>query len=288
MTGICLLDKPEGWTSHDAVAKSRRIFGEKRIGHGGTLDPMATGVLPLFIGRATRAVEFIERAGKEYVAGLRPGIVTDTMDTTGTVLGETPCSVTEEELLAVLPGFIGTREQIPPMYSAKKVAGKKLYEYARAGREIERTASVITIEALELVGRDGDDFLLRVECSKGTYVRALCDEIGRALGCGAAMSSLRRTRFGNYRIGDCVTMEELTASEDPSSLLLPVDSMFAGFPAVTVDAAGEKKCRVGADVPYPGGEAGRVRVYGESGEFLMLAEAADGRLHAVKSFYEVG
>lgn len=288
MTGICLLNKPEGWTSHDAVAKSRRIFGEKRIGHGGTLDPMATGVLPLFVGRATRAVEFIERADKEYVAGLRPGIVTDTMDTTGSVLEAKPCSVTEAELLALLPAFIGTREQLPPMYSAKKVAGKKLYEYARAGKEIERAAAVITINELELIGRRGEDFLIRVGCSKGTYVRALCDEIGRALGCGAAMSSLTRTRFGNYRLEDCVTMDELIASDDPAALLLPTDSMFSELPAVTVDASGEKKCRCGADVPFYGGESGRVRVYAENGDFLMLAEAADGVLHAVKSFYEVG
>ena len=136
MTGILLLDKPEGWTSHDAVAKARRIFGEKRIGHGGTLDPMATGVLPLFVGRATRAVEFIERADKEYVASLRLGVRTDTMDTTGTVLETKPCAVGEDELRAVLAGFVGRREQTPPMYSAKKYAGKKLYEYARAGKEV--------------------------------------------------------------------------------------------------------------------------------------------------------
>jgi tRNA pseudouridine55 synthase len=287
MTGILLLDKPEGWTSHDAVAKARRIFGEKRIGHGGTLDPMATGVLPLFIGRATRAVEFIERADKEYVASLRLGVRTDTMDTTGTVLETKPCDIGEEELRAALPGFTGRREQTPPMYSAKKFAGKKLYEYARAGKEVERPAAEITISALELLGRDGEDFVLRVECSKGTYIRVLCDEIGAALGCGGAMSALRRTRFGSYKVENCVSMDALLTAEDPSALLLPIDSMFTGLPRVDIDAAGEKKCRCGADVPYGGEERGRVRVYGVTGEFLMLAEVYRGELKTVKSFFEV-
>lgn len=287
MTGILLLDKPEGWTSHDAVAKARRIFGEKRIGHGGTLDPMATGVLPLFLGRATRAVEFIERADKEYVASLRLGVRTDTMDTTGTVLETRPCDIGEDELRAVLAGFVGPREQRPPMYSAKKIAGKKLYEYARAGREVDRPAAQITISSIELIGRDGEDFVIRVACSKGTYIRVLCDEIGAALGCGGTMSALRRTRFGAYKVEDCVSMDELISSGDPASLLLPVDSMFADLPRVAVDAAGEKKCRCGSDVPYPGPESGRVRVYGESGGFLMLAEASGGALKTVKSFFEV-
>ena len=287
MTGILLLDKPEGWTSHDAVAKARRVFGEKRIGHGGTLDPMATGVLPLFVGRATRAVEFIERADKEYVASLRLGVRTDTMDTTGTVLETKPCAVGEDELRAVLAGFVGRREQTPPMYSAKKYAGKKLYEYARAGKEVERPAAEITISSIELLGRDGEDFVIRVACSKGTYIRVLCDEIGRELGCGGAMSALRRTRFGAYGIESCVGMEALMASGDPASLLLPVDRMFADLPRVDIDAAGEKKCRCGSDVPYSGPERGRVRVYGEGGDFLMLAEASGEALKTVKSFFEV-
>lgn len=287
MSGICLLNKPEGWTSHDAVAKARRIFGEKRIGHGGTLDPMATGVLPLFVGRATRAVEFLEASDKEYTAGLRLGVVTDTMDTTGTVIEEKNCIVGENELKDVLRHFVGVREQLPPMYSAKKIAGKKLYEYARAGKEIERKPVLITINALELLGRSGEDYIIRVECSKGTYIRAICDEIGRELGCGGTMSSLERTRFGVYGIKDCVTMDELVDADNPSSLLLPVDSVFADFPAVTIDASGEKKCRCGAEVPYSGEVNGRVRVYSESGEFLMFAEMINGALVTIKSFFEV-
>ena len=201
MNGILIVDKPAGWTSHDVVAKLRGLLGEKRIGHGGTLDPMATGVLPVFVGRATRAVEFMENAGKEYEALLRPGLETDTQDTTGRVLRETPVKLTAAELEAVLPAFCGEIEQLPPMYSAIKVQGKKLYEYARKGQEAERKPRRVTIERLELLGERKGDFLLRVACSKGTYIRTLCADIGEKLGCGAAMAGLRRTRAGGQGRG---------------------------------------------------------------------------------------
>ena len=185
MTGILIINKPQNWTSHDVVAKMRRLLGEKRIGHGGTLDPMATGVLPLFVGRATRAVEFAENVEKEYIAGLRLGLVTDTQDTTGSVLETYDVNVSEETLIRVLKGFKGERLQVPPMYSAVKIGGKKLYEYAREGKSIKRPARKILIKELELLSFDGTEVSLRIVCSKGTYVRTICHDIGRLLGCGA-------------------------------------------------------------------------------------------------------
>ena len=186
--GILIVDKPAGWTSQDVVAKLRGVFHEKRVGHGGTLDPMATGVLPVFFGRATRGVEFFEHADKTYLAALRLGVVTDTQDVTGTVLQENPVSVTQQDILDVLPRFLGVQAQLPPMYSAIKVGGKKLYELARAGKEIERKPRSIEIFSLEPCGREGNDILLRVHCSKGTYVRTLCHDLGAALGCGGCMA----------------------------------------------------------------------------------------------------
>ena len=185
MNGVIIIDKPEGWTSQDVCAKLRGLFREKRIGHGGTLDPMATGVLPVFLGRATRAAQFSENSDKTYVAGMRLGIVTDTQDITGRVLSERKNSVTVEDISAVLPSFLGELEQIPPMYSAVKIGGKKLYELARKGQEIERTPRRITIRSIELTGCENGDYLLTVTCSKGTYIRTLINDIGVFLGCGA-------------------------------------------------------------------------------------------------------
>ena len=182
--GIIIIDKPQDWTSMDVCAKLRGIFHERRIGHAGTLDPMATGVLPVFVGRATRAVEFASESEKEYVAGLRLGVETNTQDTTGTVLAERPVSVSQAELEQVLGQFRGEIRQIPPMYSAIKVGGKKLYELARKGQEVERQPRAVTIHSLTLEEQTGPaDYTLRVRCSKGTYVRTLCHDIGRALGC---------------------------------------------------------------------------------------------------------
>ena len=183
--GIVIVDKPAGWTSHDVVAKLRGVFHEKRIGHGGTLDPMATGVLPVFVGRATRAVEFFESSEKEYVAGLRLGMTTDTEDTTGTALSESPVAVTAEQVERAVADLCGEQLQTPPMYSAVKVGGKKLYELARAGKTAERRPRAITI--FETLGGEGAEYTFRVRCSKGTYVRSLCRDLGQALGCGGCM-----------------------------------------------------------------------------------------------------
>ena len=292
--GILVIDKPAGWTSMDVCAKLRGMFREKRVGHAGTLDPMATGVLPVFIGRATRAVQYAAESDKEYIAGLKPGVVTNTQDITGAVLEERPVDVTGERLRTVLAQFTGDILQVPPMYSAIKVNGKKLYELARKGKEVERKPRPVTIHALELLGWPdaGEDFLLRVACSKGTYVRTLCHDIGQALGCGGCMSSLRRVKAAGFTLADSVALETVQGLVDRGegeSLLLPVDTYFArnGWTAgVTVRPAAEKVLRNGGQVGVPGVE-GSCRVYGESGEFLGLGSGEGARLRLIKSFFEV-
>lgn len=295
--GIIVIDKPSGWTSMDVCAKMRSVLGERRVGHAGTLDPMATGVLPVFVGRATRAVEFAAETGKEYVAGLRLGLVTDTQDTTGTVLEECSPEVNREQLETVLARFRGDILQIPPMYSAIKKDGKKLYELARKGKEVEREPRPVTIYALDLLPAETDehaqlngvDYLLRVKCSKGTYIRTLCHDIGAALSCGGVMSSLRRTEAAGFTLEQAVTMEDFLAAGErgeAETFLLPVDAYFARHPRLDVLPPVEKRLRNGMEVPTTAGDAS-YRVYGSGGEFLGLAQAAAGRLHFIKSFFEV-
>ena len=227
--GILVIDKPADWTSHDVVAKLRGILHEKRIGHAGTLDPMATGVLPIFVGRATRAVEFAADREKEYIAGLRLGTVTDTQDITGSILSTAPVTVTREDVEQVLSRFRGESQQVPPMYSAIKKNGKKLYELARRGEEVERQPRPITLYELELLEQVSDtEYLLRVLCSKGTYVRTLCHDIGQALGCGGTMFSLRRTKAAGFDLSQAVTLEQVAAMPEPAARLLPVDAYFSG------------------------------------------------------------
>lgn len=263
------------------------MTGQRRIGHSGTLDPMATGLLVVFLGRATRAVEFAEGHDKAYTALLRPGVVTDTLDTTGAVLATSPERPTLSELETALGAFRGEIEQLPPMYSALKYNGKKLYEIARAGGEVERKPRPVTIYRLECTGERGGDFVLEVECSKGTYIRTLCDDIGRALGCGACMSGLRRTRAGGFDVRDALTIEEIER-RGAENCLMPVDALFAGRPVVLLkDARAEKALRNGMDVKFDADFAGECRVYAESGEFLALCRAEGGVLHTIKSFFEV-
>lgn len=285
--GILIVDKPAGWTSQDVVSKLRGVLHEKRIGHGGTLDPMATGVLPIFVGRATRAVEFFESAEKEYVAGLRLGLTTNTQDTQGETLEKKPVSVTKEQLEAVLQEFTGDIAQIPPMFSAIKIGGKKLYELARQGKEVERKPRNIHIFEMELLSGEGGDYTFRTLCSKGTYVRTLCHDMGQRLGCGSCMSSLRRTRAGCYDISMAYPLEDIINHKDPESLLLPVDSLFATYPAVTLTQKQEKLCRCGNPIGKwsLGGEF--FRVYSENGEFLMVGHHKNGTLYTEKSFFEV-
>ncbi len=288
--GILVIDKSAGWTSQDVAAKLRGVFHERRVGHGGTLDPMATGVLPVFIGRATRAAEFLESAEKEYVAGLRLGVVTDTQDTSGTVLETNSACVTRAQLEAALRQFLGPIEQIPPMYSAIKINGQKLYELARRGQEVARRPRSITIHALELLEGEGADWTIRVRCSKGTYVRTLCYDLGRALGCGGCMSSLRRTRAGSFTLAQAVTMQQVldfAAGQDPQQLLMPVDAVFAAHPPLIVTLGQAAKLKNGAQVKDWQFQPGTYRVYAEDGEFLLLGRVEGGVLTTIKSFFEV-
>ena len=282
--GIILVDKPADWTSHDVVAKLRGILHERRVGHSGTLDPMATGLLTVFVGRATRAVQFAETHNKRYVASLRCGYSTDTQDTSGRVTAQTGISPTEAELTDVLPEFTGEISQIPPMYSAIKVSGKKLYELARKGETVERKPRTVNISELSLVGHDGDDFVLSVSCSKGTYIRTLCNDIGERLGCLACMSALRRTNAGPFDVRDAHTLSEI--SEGPERYIIPVDSLFSEHPAIELSAAQTAKLKCG-NILNVSAKNGTYRVYGENGDFLALANISAGKLKTIKSFFEV-
>ena len=283
--GMIIIDKPAGWTSMDVCAKLRGILHEKRVGHGGTLDPMATGVLPVFVGQATKAVEFAENSRKEYDAVLRLGCVTDTQDVTGEVLERRPVTSTLQTLEAALEGFRGEIQQIPPMYSAVKVDGQRLYDLARKGKTVERKPRPVTIYELELLGQESEtDFRLRCVCSKGTYIRTLCHDIGQTLGCGGVMCALRRTMAAGFTLADAVTIEDVQTQGE--ALLRPVDSLFAAYPARTVRSAGqEKRVRCGNPVTLPGTPDGTCRVYGQDGAFLCLSKAENGLLTAIKNFF---
>ena len=286
MNGIVIVDKPQGWTSQDVTARLRRVYATRRIGHGGTLDPMATGVLPVFVGRATRGVEFFEHAEKTYDTVLLLGRTTDTQDVTGATLAEKPVHLSPADIERVLPRFRGDILQVPPMYSALKVNGKKLYELARKGQEVERQPRPITVFELTNLGFDGTRLSLRVRCSKGTYIRTLCQDIGDALGCGGCMEALRRVRAGEYGIEDAVPLEKLLESETPERYLRGLDTMFAHCPAVTLTPNQEKRCRNGNPFSSPLPQ-GTYRAYSKSGEFLMLATVEDGTMTTIKSFFEV-
>ena len=290
MNGILLVDKPRDWTSFDVAAKLKGLAKTRRIGHSGTLDPMATGLLVMFLGRATRAVPFAENHDKRYLAALRPGLVTDTQDITGNVLSSCDASVSPEELEAVLPAFRGEILQIPPMYSAIRVNGRRLYDIARRGGEVERKPRPVTIHSLELLGRDENgDYLLDVRCSKGSYIRTLCHDIGRTLGCGACLSALRRTEAGAFRVEDAHTMDELIAAADAlrlESLLLGVDALFPSLRRLEADAEQERRLRCGNAVPFDAAD-GDCLVYGPDGSLLLLGRVGNGILTTQKSFFEV-
>ena len=286
MNGIVIVDKPQEWTSQDVTARLRRVFNTRRIGHGGTLDPMATGVLPVFVGRGTRGVEFFEHAEKTYEAVLRLGLLTDTEDTSGTVLEEREVSVTEEQFLNILPQFRGKIMQVPPMYSALKINGQKLCDLARKGKEVERQPREIEIFELECVEFSGLTARLRVRCSKGTYIRTLCKDIGMALGCGGCMAELRRVTAGAYTIAEAVPLQELLDTTEPEKYLRAVDTMFSQYPAVTVSPKQELRVRNGNSFSTHL-EPGTYRTYAPSGEFLALSKVEDGTLSTIKSFFEV-
>ena len=286
MNGIVIIDKPQGWTSQDVTARLRRVFQTRRIGHGGTLDPMATGVLPVFVGRATRGVEFFEHAEKTYETVLRLGLTTDTEDITGTVLSEQDAFVTGEQLEKVLENFRGEIMQVPPMYSALKINGQKLVDLARKGKEVERKPRPITIHELTLLGMEADGIHLRVRCSKGTYIRTLCKDIGEALGCGGCMAALRRVQAGEYTISEAIPLLQLLEMENPGQVLRGVDTMFRNYPAVTLSEKQRQRCLHGGTFSVKL-ENGTYRAYGPGGDFLMLAKVESGVMSTIKSFFEV-
>ena len=270
----------------DVCAKLRGILKTKKIGHAGTLDPMATGVLPVFVGQATRAVSFAEGGEKEYVAGLRLGLTTNTQDTEGETLTQSPVTVGREELEAVLPRFTGEISQIPPMFSAIKINGQKLYDLARQGKEVERKARAVTIFALEVVEQVSEtDYILRIRCSKGTYVRTLCHDIGQALGCGGCMFSLRRTMAAGFALDESVTLEQM--QEGGEALLRPTDSLFRDRPDYRLRTEKqEERCRNGnpffIQENLPEGE---YRIYGREGEFLCLSRLQGDTMTSLKNFF---
>ena len=236
LSGIIIVNKHAGVTSSDIVNRLRRLFGTKQVGHTGTLDPMATGVLPVLIGRAVKASDFIVAENKRYTAGMRLGVTTDTEDTSGTVLTESENLPSEDEVLAAAATFVGDIEQIPPMYSALKVGGKKLDDLAREGITVERKPRPIRIDSITAIREADDLYRLDVRCSKGTYIRTLCADIGASLGCGAAMSSLIRTESGPFTLYEAVTVAELEemTPEERVERLLPLESFFSDCPAVTL------------------------------------------------------
>ena len=283
--GIIIIDKPAEWTSMDVCAKIRGILHEKRVGHGGTLDPMATGVLPVFVGQATRAVEFAENSRKEYVAGLRLGQVTTTQDISGETLETHPVTASRADVEEALPHFMGDIQQIPPMYSAIKINGQKLYDLARKGKEVERKPRSITIYELELLEQVSEtDYLIRCVCSKGTYIRTLCHDIGQRLGCGGTLYSLRRTMAAGYTLADTVTIDDVQTHGE--TLLKPTDTMFAEIPVYTMSSAGkETRIRNGNPITDNDLPNGTYRVYGRNGDFLCLSRAENGTLTSIKNFF---
>ncbi len=286
MNGIVIVDKPQEWTSQDVTARLRRVFNTRRLGHGGTLDPMATGVLPVFVGRATRGVEFFEHAEKAYETVLRLGLTTDTEDVFGNTLQEQEVHISETEFLSILPRFRGKILQVPPMYSALKVNGQKLCDLARRGKEVERQPREIEIFELTLLEFTGNTARLRVRCSKGTYIRTLCKDIGEALGCGGCMQELRRIQAGEYTIAEAVPLQTLLGTQEPEKYLRTVDTMFRNYPEVRLTANQEKRCRNGNSFSVKLSD-GTYRAYSQTGEFLMLAKVEDGVMSTIKSFFDV-
>lgn len=279
--GVLLLDKPTGLTSNAALQKARWLYNAAKAGHTGTLDPMATGLLPLCFGEATKFAGELLDADKSYRATLRLGVTTDTADAEGLVLETRPVEVTEERLRAIMAEFLGEIDQVPPMYSALKRDGKPLYEYARQGIELEREARCITIHRLELVSFTGDEAVIDVDCSKGTYVRTLAADIGERLGCGAHLSALRRTRIGRLDLAQGVTLAELEAlsGAERDARLAPVDALVAGLPAVDLNAAETGRVLHGQAISREGEAGSRFRLYGVQGNFLGIGQlGADGRL----------
>lgn len=296
LCGIICVNKPSGFTSFDVIAKMRGILKMKRLGHAGTLDPMATGVLPVFAGRAAKACDILPDHDKTYRAGFRFGVTTDTQDSTGTVLSESGTAVPRDKLLSALESFRGSIEQVPPMYSAVSVGGKRLYELARGGKTVERPARTVTVYSLELLNYDEEirSGTLEVSCSKGTYIRTLISDIGDVLGSGGIMTSLVRTRACGFSLEGCVTLEQLQKAAENGGdflpFLKPIEDVFADLPALHLKGAQERMYRNGVKLDLDRirvpANAERIRVFGESG-FIGTAvpDRESGILKVERNFY---
>ena len=292
MQGILIVDKPTDWTSFDVIAKLRGILGTRKLGHSGTLDPMATGVLPVFCGGASKAVDLQLDHTKAYRATLKLGARTDTGDVTGTVLETAPVTAGEKELLEVLPRFVGPRMQTPPMYSAVKINGQPLYKLARQGMEVERKARPIEILSIQYEGSPAEnEYALTVQCSKGTYIRVLLEEIAEAMGQKGTMSALRRVAAGVYTEADAHSLEEIQAAKNAGpealqALMLPVESVFTSLPLLVAGERVEQHLYNGCPTSrYPAAD-GRYRVRNAQGQFLGLANITGGVLRVEKLFVE--
>ena len=294
MTGIILLDKPKDITSFGAVARVRRICGEKKCGHTGTLDPMATGVLTIMLGGATRFIELLPSHDKAYIASFHLGTVTDTLDITGKVLETREVNVTAEQVKEKIKDFVGEISQLPPMYSAVSVGGQRVYDLARQGIEVERTARQVTVFSIDMLSENEQtgEYEIAVECSSGTYIRTLISDLGEALGCGAVMAELRRTKANGFEIKNAVTLEQLTQAAENGTLdevVIPVEKALENYPMIKVTAAQAKRFRNGGELDlqrlkYPR-MLGFFRIYDPDDDFIGLGEIGLGDSLAVKRVY---
>ena len=294
MTGIILLDKPEGITSFGAVARIRRICSEKKCGHTGTLDPMATGVLTVMLGGGTRFIELLPSHDKAYTATFRLGTVTDTLDRTGKVLETREVNVTAEQVREKIKDFVGEISQLPPMYSAVSVDGQRLYDLARQGIEVERTPRNVTVFSIDMLSENEQtgEYEISVECSSGTYIRTLISDLGEALGCGAVMTKLRRTKANGFGIENAVTLEQLEAASENGTLdeiVISVEKALENYPMIKVTAAQAKRFRNGGELDLQRLKYQRMlgyfRIYDPEDNFIGLGEIGEGDSLAVKRVY---
>ena len=289
MNGIIIIDKPKGKTSHDMVSLMRRLTKIRRIGHTGTLDPMATGVLPICIGCATKAADMLTLSDKCYRAEMILGKTTSTLDAEGKILEEHEVNVTEVEIREAIKSFEGEIEQIPPMYSAIKQNGRKLYELAREGIEVERSSRRVTVNSIDIIEIEGGRIVFEVSCSKGTYIRTLCDDIGKKLGTGAYMSALRRIKTGCFSIDEAYTVDELTALAESGELegrLKSVDSLFSDCGEIHLNEKQTKSIKNGVRMSWRGKQEGEMlRLYDNSGKFICISQIEEGKLKLIKSFW---
>jgi tRNA pseudouridine55 synthase len=281
MDGVLVIDKPQGLTSHDVVAVARRALGERRIGHTGTLDPLATGVLPLACGRATRLVRFLTASDKEYQATIRFGLTTDSYDVTGTETSRSGVQPDRDAVVRALESLTGSYLQRPPAFSAKKVSGRRAYDMARKEEHVELTPVPITVTTAELERFGGDTAQVRLVCSAGFYVRAFAHSLGERTGTGACLEALRRTRSGEFTIAQAVTVEQLSSGSMQPTAVIPMDGLLAGFPAVTMTDEGRSRISHGQEVEGLPGTSEWVRLLGGDGQLLALARAGSrpGVLH---------